>query len=85
MRRDVSLEPAMNRMHAIVNGPATLDRSFVIRFCSLFKEGRALTFPCDAQGHVDLDALPERARGNYLFARALVGRDYSSPRVCPAD
>lgn len=59
--------------------------SFVIRFCSLFKEGRALTFPCNELGHVDLDTLPERARGNYLFARALVGRDYAAPRVCPAD
>jgi hypothetical protein len=63
--------------------PVISERSFVILFRSLFKEGRALTFPCDAQGHVDLDALPERARGNYLFARALVGRDYSSPMICP--
>jgi len=56
----------------------------VLRFASLFSEGRALAFPCDERGQVDLDALPERARGNYFFARALVGREYAVPRVCAA-
>lgn len=54
---------------------------FEIRFESLFHEGRALVFPCDARGTVDLDGLPARARSNYLYARALVGRDYAAPRV----
>ncbi len=54
---------------------------FEIRFPSLFHEGRALTFPCDAQGHVELDAMPERVRENYLFARAMIGREYAMPRV----
>ena len=56
--------------------------SFEVRFMSLFLQGRGLAFPCDAQGHVDLDALSERARNNYLFARAMVGRDNTGPRVC---
>jgi len=56
--------------------------SFEVRFMSLFRQGRGLAFPCDAQGHVDLDALSERARNNYLFARAMVGRDNAPPRVC---
>lgn len=64
--------------------PASVRLPFVLRFPSLFAEGRALAFPCDEQGRVDLDALPERARGNYFFARALVGRDYAVPRVCTA-
>ncbi|HEU4459562.1 MAG TPA: hypothetical protein VFR90_10600 [Methylibium sp.] len=64
--------------------PSASRNPFVLRFASLFAEGRALAFPCDAQGRVDLDALPERARGNYLFARALVGRDFAVPCVCPA-
>jgi hypothetical protein len=59
-------------------------RARVLRFASLFSEGRALAFPCDERGQVDLDALPERARGNYLFARALVGRDFAVPCVCSA-
>lgn len=58
---------------------------YEIRFCSLFKEGRALAFPCDAQGHVELDALSERARYNYLYARALVGREYATPAVQLSD
>jgi hypothetical protein len=52
-----------------------------IRFPSLFQEGRALAFPCDATGHVDLDALSERGRSNYLFAKAMVGRDFATPSV----
>ena len=52
-----------------------------IRFRSLFHEGRALSFPCDAQGHVDLDALSQRALGNYLYARAMVGREFATPAV----
>jgi hypothetical protein len=55
---------------------------FEIRFESLFVAGRALSFPCDAAGHVDLDTLPARARHNYLFARSLIGRDFASPVVC---
>jgi hypothetical protein len=58
---------------------------YEIRFQSLYNEGRALTFPCDAQGHVEMDALSETARMNYLYARAVVGRDYAAPAVLEAD
>jgi hypothetical protein len=54
---------------------------FSILFPSLFREGRALAFPCTADGQVVLDSLSERARHNYLFARAMVGKDYGWPRV----
>ena len=54
---------------------------FEVRFDDLFHCGRWLTFPCDAQGHVDIDALSERSRNNYLYARAMVGREYSAPSV----
>ena len=54
---------------------------FEVRFDSLFAEGRALAFPCDRAGRVDLDSLPSKARANYLFARALVGRDFAPPVV----
>lgn len=57
---------------------------FELRFDSLFHQGRALSFPCDAQGHVDMDGLTERARSNYMAARALVGHDYSAPHVVAA-
>jgi hypothetical protein len=54
---------------------------FEIRFQSLFNAGRALSFPCDAQGRVAMDSLSERARDNYLYARAVVGREYAMPAV----
>lgn len=54
---------------------------YELRFQSLFSEGRALAFPCDATGHVYLDALSERAMENYLYARAVVGREFATPSV----
>jgi hypothetical protein len=54
---------------------------FEIRFESLFNQGRGLAFPCDEGGHVDIDALSERGRNNYFFARAMLGREYATPRV----
>ena len=50
-----------------------LSQCYELRFRSLFNEGRALAFPCDARGSVELDALSEQARNNYLYARAVVG------------
>jgi hypothetical protein len=55
--------------------------SFELRFRSLFQDGRALAFACDADGRIDLDRLSERARQSYLYARALVGRDFAQPEV----
>lgn len=52
-----------------------------IRFQSLFHEGCALSFPCDEQGHVDLNTLQPLALDNYLFARATVGREFATPAI----
>ena len=57
--------------------------SFEVRFASLFRQGCGHAFPCDGQGHVDLDTLSERARTNYFYARAMVGRENALPRVFP--
>ena len=54
---------------------------FELRFQSLFNDGRGYAFPCDAEGHVDIDTLSESLRNNYLFARTLIGRDFSVPAV----
>jgi hypothetical protein len=54
---------------------------YELRFTSLSDRGRGYTFPCDAQGHVDIDALSERVRESYLFARAVVGSVLSAPIV----
>ena len=54
---------------------------FVLRFPSLFDDGRGFAFPCDEHGEVDLSALSPRARANYLLARGAVGRDFGMPAV----
>ena len=69
--------------HAATAATAPMSTAFELRFQSLFDEGRALAFPCDAAGHVDLDVLGERARSNYFYARRLIGRDFAMPAVRP--
>lgn len=54
---------------------------FQLCFRSLFQSGRGFAFPCDPQGHVDMDRLSEAARNNYFFARAMVGRELTTPSV----
>ena len=56
----------------------------LLRFRSLFNEGRGLVFPCDGDGHVDMNALTEQALGNYLYARAVIGREFATPQVEPS-
>ena len=53
---------------------------FRLFFRSL-SDGRGFASPCDAQGKVDLDALSDRARNNYFYARAMVGRELAVPAV----
>jgi len=66
----------MNTSHA--------STGYELRFRSLFDEGRAYAFPCDAQGHVDMDSLSERSLNNYLYARSVIGREVSMPAVRPS-
>ena len=54
---------------------------FRLCFRSLFNHGRGFAFPCDPKGQVDLDHMSERARNNYFYARAMVGRDLAVPAV----
>jgi hypothetical protein len=55
--------------------------SYELRFQSLFNEGRGYAFPCDAKGNVDIDAMSERARLNYFYARTVIGREVATPAV----
>lgn len=61
--------------------PSTASSQYQLRYRSLFDAGRGFAFPCDARGRVDLDGLSARARNNYLFARAMVGRELACPAV----
>ena len=55
--------------------------AYELRFRSLFDEGRGYSFPCDPSGCVELDALTERGRSNYFFARTVIGREFATPAV----
>lgn len=54
---------------------------FELWFRPLSKAAVAQHFRCDAAGRVDLNALSDHDRYEYLFARALVGRDFDRPVV----
>ena len=60
---------------------ASSNVEFQLCYRSLFQPGRGFAFPCDAQGQVDLDALGDRVRNNYLYARAMVGKELGVPAV----
>ncbi|MFO1219902.1 MAG: hypothetical protein U1E89_16165 [Burkholderiaceae bacterium] len=59
-----------------------LEPGFEVHFRSLLRRGFELIFPCDGEGRVDMDALSDRAKVDYLFARAMVGREYAGPALC---
>lgn len=61
--------------------PQQMHAHYELRFASLFNPGRALAFPCDAGGRVEMDTLSETALRNYLYARAVVGREFATPAV----
>ena len=54
---------------------------FELRFASLFVEGRGPAFPCAGNGQVEMDALSERALLNYLYARTVIGREFTRPAL----
>jgi len=59
--------------------------AYELRYESLFKAGRGYAFPCDAAGHVDMDALSDTVRERYLYARTVVGREFLTPAVVGAN
>jgi hypothetical protein len=57
--------------------------AYRLRFEPLVEGERALELPCDATGRVDLDALGDRERAAYLYAR-FVRRTRFAMRVLPS-
>jgi hypothetical protein len=62
-------------------GAAPGECRFELQFISTCAGGHDYAFPCDEHGQVDMDALTERVRTEYLFARAVMGRDVARPVV----
>jgi len=59
--------------------------AYELCFHSLFCEGHGLAFPCDPKGRVNMDALSNTALNNYLYARAVIGREFAWPSIESAD
>ncbi|MBT9456805.1 MAG: hypothetical protein IV097_09300 [Burkholderiaceae bacterium] len=56
-------------------------RHVEVRFQACAGPG-SFVFPCDELGHVDLDAFAMQDKNDYLFARAMVGRNFFPPAMC---
>ena len=62
--------------------PAESSTGYELLFAWPHRPGRSYVFPCDAHGQVDIDALGDRARLNYLYAHTIIGREFYAPVVC---
>lgn len=76
-----AVQPRVDEGSELKHAERSAALRYELRFRSLFREGRGWTFPCDAAGHVDMDSMSERARNNYMFARALIGIEVAPPCV----
>jgi hypothetical protein len=54
---------------------------FQLCFKPLSASSSGFVFPCDPNGLVDLDRMSERARNNYFYARAMMGKEVAYPAV----
>ncbi|NRF71685.1 hypothetical protein HLB44_32325 [Aquincola sp. S2] len=61
--------------------PADTATAAQLQFLPRAAGRRLLAFPCNPSGQVEIDLLSAQARNDYLFARALRGRDYAFPIV----
>lgn len=53
----------------------------LLHFEPLSTHSAGLDIPCDPEGRVGLDALGDKLRNDYFFARALIGRLFARPTV----
>jgi|GEM_PF-2594104 len=70
--------PAPLFADALTTGPQA---THLLHFEPLGAAGAGLDIPCDPQGRVGLDALGEKLRNDYFFARALIGCLFARPTV----
>ena len=84
-KRTLCAGAASSHLHCPMNPSpglaATKTAHYELRFLNLFGSRGSYAFPCDAEGHVLIDALSDRCRSNYFYARTLVGNEFSSPTV----
>ena len=75
--------PAMARPDAFAAhvGRGESQPTHLLHFEPLTAGDAGLDVPCDPQGRVGLDALGEKLRNDYFFARTLIGRLFAAPTV----
>lgn len=61
--------------------PIAAEPTHLLHFEPLAPQGAGLDIPCDPQGRVGLDALEDKLRNDYFFARALIGCVFARPTV----
>lgn len=79
-RRDRQTNLGTTEMLTLVRESPVPD-TYELLFATLEGDTRGIAFPCDVQGHVDLDALSDSSRNTYFYARAVVGRVFARPAV----
>ncbi len=57
--------------------------AYALRFNDLHREGHGYSFPCDAQGNVDTEAMTEGMYRSYLYVLKRIGLDYATGQVIP--
>lgn len=57
------------------------EATHLLHFEPLSGGDAGLDIPCDPHGRVGLDALGEKLRNDYFFARTLIGRLFAAPTV----
>ncbi|MFG6456300.1 hypothetical protein [Roseateles sp. BYS96W] len=60
---------------------APAEATHLLHFEPLSAGDAGLDIPCDPTGRVGLDALGEKLRNDYFFARTLIGRLFARPTV----
>ncbi len=61
--------------------PTDAEPTHLLHFEPLTYQGAGLDIPCDGQGRVGLDALGDKLRNDYFFARALIGCLFARPTI----
>ncbi len=61
--------------------PPAAEPTHLLHFEPLSAQSAGFDIPCDPQGRVGLDALGDKLRNDYFFARALIGRLFARPTV----
>jgi hypothetical protein len=77
----ISTNSAHAASAATIPNGASPAAGYELRFRSLTGSVKGYSFPCDARGQVNLDALSERARNAYFFARVVIGHELAVPEV----